>query len=161
MTKRFFISAVLFLICCKTFGQHIGLSFQEAKKQGIEIDLLDSIYQSAVHINTSMAVFKTDIEQETMHKEYIKLLQAFGKFLSANNFIWKKPTKCFNRIYFNSDGSIDYFLYNFLGETEDKPDEEMQKEFQRLLNLFIKDYKFPLTAKTKFAQCSPTTYMPK
>ncbi|MBI3501608.1 MAG: hypothetical protein HY063_07425 [Bacteroidetes bacterium] len=97
-----------------------------------------------------------------MQKEYIQLLQGFGKFLSTNNFTWDKPTRCFNRIYFNSDGTIDYFLFNFLGKTaEDKPSEEKQKEFQRLLNLFIKDYKFPLTAKIKFAQCSPTTYMPK
>ncbi|KXK39069.1 MAG: hypothetical protein UZ09_BCD002001108 [Bacteroidetes bacterium OLB9] len=161
MTKRIFISTTLLWICFTACGQHLGLTFQEAEKQGISIKHLDSLYQSAVHTDTSMAVFKTDKEQETMHQEYIKLLQDFGKFLSTNNFVWDKPTRCFNRIYFNTDGTIDYFLFNFLGKTEDKPDEEKQKEFQRLLNLFIKDYKFSLTSKAKFAQCSPTTYMPK
>jgi len=92
---------------------------------------------------------------------YIQLLQDLGQFLSDQRFTWKKATRCFNRIYFSPDGSIDYFLFNFLGKAEDKPDEVTEKEFQNLLNLFIANYQFPLTAKVKFAQCSPTTYLPK
>lgn len=161
MIKANFVITVLLIISFQTFGQHLGLTFQNAEKQGISIKHLDSVYTSAVHTNTSLAVFKTESEQEAMQQAYIKLLQDFGKFLSENNFKWEKPTRCFNRIYFNADGTIDYFLFNFLGRPEDKPSENIEKEFQRLLNVFISDYKFPLTAKTKFAQCSPTTYMPK
>jgi hypothetical protein len=161
MIKVNFIITVLLTISFQTFGQHLGLTFQNAEKQGISIKHLDSVYTSAVHTDTSLAVFKTESEQEAMQQAYIKLLQDFGKFLSENNFNWEKPTKCFNRIYFNADGTIDYFLFNFLGKPEDKPNENIEKEFQRLLNVFISDYKFSLTAKTKFAQCSPTTYMPK
>lgn len=161
MIKVNFIITVLLTISFQTFGQHLGLTFQNAEKQGISIKHLDSVYTSAVHTDTTLAVFKTESEQEAMQKAYIKLLQDFGKFLSENNFKWDKPTRCFNRIYFNADGTIDYFLFNFLGKPEDKPSENIEKEFQRLLNVFISDYKFSLTAKTKFAQCSPTTYMPK
>jgi len=114
-----------------------------------------------VHSDTSLAIFKTETEQDVLLQAYIKLLQDFGQFLSNNNFKWEKPTRCFNRIYFSSNGTTDYFLFNFLGKIEDKPTENIEKEFQRILNVFISDYKFPLTAKTKFAQCSPTTYMPK
>ncbi|GBL35750.1 hypothetical protein EMGBS15_13450 [Filimonas sp.] len=114
-----------------------------------------------MHSDTSQAVFKTEKEQDAMIQGYTRLLQDFGKFLSANRFTWGQPTRYFNRIYFNADGTIDYFLFNFLGNTEDKPSEENQTEFQRHLNLFIKDYKISVTAKTKFAQCSPTTYLPK
>lgn len=161
MIKVNFIITVLLTISFQTFGQHLGLTFQNAEKQGISIKHLDSVYTSAVHTDTTLAVFKTESEQEAMQKAYIKLLQDFGKFLSENNFKWEKPTRCFNRIYFNADGTVDYFLFNFLGKPEDKPSENIEKEFQRLLNVFISDYKFSLTAKTKFAQCSPTTYMPK
>ena len=161
MTKTNFIITVLLTTCLQTFGQHLGLTFQNAEKQGISIKHLDSLYKSAVHTDTSLAVFKTEKEQGALQQAYVKLLQDFGKFLSENNFKWETPTRCFNRIYFNSDGTIDYFLFNFLGKTEDKPAEIIEKEFQRLLNVFISDYKFSLTAKTKFAQCSPTTYMPK
>ncbi|MFN3917452.1 MAG: hypothetical protein ACK4K0_06895 [Flavobacteriales bacterium] len=161
MIRANFIITVLLTISFQTFGQQRGLTFQNAEKQGISIKHLDSVYISAVHTDTSLAVFKTETEQEAMQQAYIKLLQDFGKFLLENNFKWEKPTRCFNRIYFNADGTIDYFLFNFLGKLEDKPAENIEKEFQRLLNVFIADYKFSVTAKTKFAQCSPTTYMPQ
>ncbi len=161
MTKTILIITILLTTCLQSFGQHLGLTFQQAEKQGISIIHLDSTYASAVHSDTSLAVFKTEKEQEALQQAYIKLLEDFSKFLSENNFKWEKPTKCFNRIYFNADGTIDYFLFNFLGKTEVKPAENIEKEFQNLLNVFISDYKFSLTAKTKFAQCSPTTYMPQ
>ncbi len=161
MTKINFIITVLLTACLQAFGQHQGLTFHDVEKQGISIKHLDSIYTSAVHSDTSLAVFKTESEQEALQQAYIKLLQDFGKFLSDNSFKWEKPTRCFNRIYFSADGTIDYFLFNFLGKIEDKPNEIIEKEFQRLLNIFISNYRFSLTAKTKFAQCSPTTYMPK
>lgn len=141
-------------------AQHLGMSFSDAQKQGVRVSHLDSMYQSALHADTSLAVFKTDSAQEAMTNAYVKLLQDFGKFLAQNNFAWEKPTRCFNRIYFNSDGTIDYFLYDFKGNPEELPSAEKQKEFNRLLNLFIKDYRIAVTAKVKFAQCSPTTYMP-
>jgi len=161
MIKILSTASILLLAFFQAFGQHLALTFQEAEKHGIIIKELDSLYLSAVHVDTSQAVFKTAEEQSTMYQEYVKLLQDFGHFLKQNNFTWEKPTMCFNRIYFNNDGTIDYFIFNFRGKTEDKPTEEKQKEFTRLLNLFINDYKISLTAKTKFAQCSPTTYMPQ
>lgn len=161
MNKANLMIIIFLTTCLQTFGQHIGLTFQDAEKQGISIKHLDSLYRSAVHADTSLAVFKTEKEQEALQQAYGKLLQDFGKFLSENNFKWEKPTKCFNRIYFNSDGTIDYFLFNFLGKAEDKPSEYIVKEFQRLLNAFIADYQFSVTSKSKFAQCSPTTYMPQ
>ena len=158
MTMKNYLTFLFLIIFCRqAFGQHLGLSFNSAKSQGMSIEHLDSIYQSAVHIDTSQAVFKTDLQQEEMGNEYINLLHSFGKFLTENNFIWEKPTKGFNRIYFNKDGTIDYFIYNFSTEIS----EEKQIEFNRLLNLFIKDYKMAMTANTKFAQCSPVTYKPK
>jgi hypothetical protein len=140
-------------------GQRLGLSFEEAIKQGLDISHLDTIYPSAVHVDTAIAVFKTEEEQKLMYSEYVKLLQNFGNFLSENNFFWKEPTRCFNRIFFNYDGTIEYLIYNFIDENSIS--EEKEIEFKRLLNLFIKDYKILMTATTKFAQCSPITYKPK
>ncbi|MBC8111363.1 MAG: hypothetical protein H7Y04_09920 [Verrucomicrobia bacterium] len=154
------ISIIILTFSLSSFGQHLGLTFQEAERKGISITNLDTLYKSSLHTDITKAVFKTQKEQESLQQAYIKLLKDFGKFLHVNNFRWKKQTKCFNRIYFSADGSIDYFLFNFLGKNEEKPSVDKQKEFQRLLNVFIKNYKFSLTAKVKFAQCSPTTYTP-
>jgi len=164
MTHTFTLSFCFLLLVSIANAQHTGLTFQDADKQGLTNAHLDSIYKSAVHVDTSQAVFKSEKEQKALGDAYIQLLQDFGKFLAQNNFKWDKPTKCFNRIYFSSDGTIDYFIYNFLNQNvraEDRLSVEKQAEFNRLLNQFIQDYKFPLTATTKFAQCSPTTYMPK
>ena len=156
-TKTFLVVTVLMVAFVQTFGQHLALTINDAAKQGMSIKHLDSIYKSAVHADTSQAVFKSESEQQAMAEAYMNLLQNLGKYLTKNNFKWEKPTRGFNRIYFNTDGTIDYFLYNFSSEIS----QEKQTEFNRLLNLFIKDYKISLTAKTKFAQCSPTTYIPK
>jgi hypothetical protein len=58
----------------------------------------------------------------------------------------------------------DYVLYNFITKNvkpEDLLSIEKQIEYNRLLNLFIKDYKFPMTAKVKFGQCGSITFTPK
>ena len=133
----------------------LAMNFTEADQQGISISELDNTYKSGVHTDTSMAVFVDN--QEEYLNSYNDLLRALGKYLSANNFNWDKITSGFNRIYFAEDGSIDYFLYNF---RSNQISQEKEEEFGKLLTQFIKDYKFPLTAKTGFAQCSPVRYMP-
>ena len=152
-------------VFCLTFSfllgsaQHRALTITDANKEGLSISHLDEVYLSAVHVDTSKAVFKSEAEQQQMFESYKKLLQDFGRFLKSNNFVWDQQTKGFNRIYFDSDGSIDYFLYNFQHvKPEDQLSKEKQNEFNRLLNLFIQDYKIPMKANRKFAQCSPTTY---
>jgi hypothetical protein len=142
------------LISGLAYGQK-AMTFNEAKANNIRTSYLDSVYLSGMHSDTSLAVFKSN--QDEYIGAYQKLLQDLGKYLKANNFMWDKPTKGFNRIYFDKNGKIDYFLYNF------RPNQltiEQEKEFDELLNKFIMDYNFPLKAQTGFAQCSPVTYMP-
>jgi hypothetical protein len=135
----------------------------DAEKQGITIEGLDSIYRSAVHADTSLAVFKSESEQDTLLKAYTQLLQDFGSYLKRNGFKWAHPTRCWNRIYFDTAGRIDYFLYNFTSKDR-KPEDlltvEMQAEFNRLLSLFIRENQIRIQSHVPFAQCSPVTYMP-
>lgn len=145
----------VFYFCVNSYGQK-AMHFNEAKNNNIRTSQLDSIYLSGIHSDTSLAVFKNNTEEYVA--AYQKLLQDLGKYLKANNFLWEKATKGFNRIYFTMEGKIDYFLYSF------RPDQltaEQEKRFDELLNKFIANYKFPLTAKIKFAQCSQVTYMPQ
>ena len=136
-------------------------SVEEAQKIGISIEKLDLEYKSAVHVDSTKAVFKTETRQQKLQESYTKLLQDFGSFLNKNNFKWETKTKCFQRIYFAPNGKIDYFIYNFKLKNvlpENLISQEKQKEFEHLLDVFIKDYTFSSTAKEKFAQCSPTSY---
>jgi hypothetical protein len=161
LTKKMYLALIMLITVHLSYGQHIALTFQETEKHGISIQHLDSIYKNAVNSDTALAIFKTDTEQEKLQQSYTRLLKDLASFLSKNNFKWEKKTPCFNKVYFNKDGAIDYFLYFFRGNAEDNPSELKQKEFQRLLSLFIKDYKFALTANTKFTQCGGAVYMPE
>jgi hypothetical protein len=149
-----FVFALLFPL--HSFGQAMATTFQKAIHQGISITRLDSLYQSALHSDSSQAAFAGQ-EQEFQHA-YISMLQALGDFLHENKFNWEKPIRCFNRIYINKDGTIDYFLFNFkAGEI----DPEKEQAFERLLGEFIKTYRFPITNAKNFAQCSPVQYSDK
>lgn len=156
--KSKLIPGVIFLMSLffHSYGQDKVMTFQEAAAQGNSYQHLDSLYKSAVHTDEKLAVFKTPEEQEKLQKAYSKFIQGFAAFLKEHQYQWGKETRCFNRIYIHTDGSIDYFLYNF---PKDVMTPEKEKEFRRLLTEFIKTTKFPVTAKEKFAQCSPVKYV--
>ena len=163
MISRTLMVIMLITTCLKTFAQHIGENFDDLSKHGVSIEQLDNKYKDAINVEAFKAVFQSDKEQEALIDAYYKLLEDFGNFLIKNHFVWEKQTRCFNRIYFNRNGTIDYFLYNFTTHNT-KPEDVLpiakQIEFKRLLNLFIQHYKIAITAKTNFAQCSPVTYSP-
>ena len=145
---------MLFSLTTLSFGQK-AMPFSKAMEQGISIQELDDTYTSGIHADTSLGVFNKN--QDEFISAYQKLLQELGKYLNDNKFSWDKATKGFNRIYFQKNGKIDYFIYHF------KPGQltiEQEKRFGELLESFIKNYTFPLTADKNFAQCSPVTYMP-
>jgi hypothetical protein len=149
------------LLFNKMHSQSKVFSIEEAQKLGINIEKLDLEYKSAIHVDSTKAVFKTEAQQQKLQESYVKLLQDFGSYLKRNNFKWETKTKCFQRIYFAPNGKIDYFIYNFKLKNvlpENLISDNKQKEFQRLLELFVKEYTFSSTANEKFAQCSPTSY---
>lgn len=146
---------LLLLICIAgsfVSRAQIGASFDEAKASGVRVSLLDSTYKSAVNVDKNKAVFAR--KEDRLVESYNGMLQDLGYFLAKHNFKWDTTTRCFNRIYFNKDGHIDFFLYSFKTNIS----AEKEAEFKRLLNEFIRHYKFPLRARVNFAQCSPVTY---
>ena len=130
-----------------------AMTFGEAEAAGTSIRTLDSLYQSALHSDSAKAVFGR--QQEVFTKSYQQLLKDLNGYLHEHNYRWEQETRCFNRIYFNKDGRIDYFLYHF---KKDAISPEKAGQFDALLNAFIQRYRFPLSAPVKFAQCSPTVY---
>jgi len=138
------------LLLTSFFGySQTAMPFELAKQKGIS-PKVDKEYRGALGDD---GVFKTEAEQKKHIEAYQNFLKGLGEYLYNNNFKWESVTKGFNRIYMKPDGTIDYFLYVFKDFSSEK-----QKEFDRLLNLYIKDHKFGITASEKFAQCSPVTY---
>ncbi|MFO8055610.1 MAG: hypothetical protein R6U19_10670 [Bacteroidales bacterium] len=143
------IVVCLGIICCfSAYGQE-AVSFQEAREQGLMKEL-DSLYEDG----TQLEVFENQNEYFSAWQE---LLQEFGNFLEENDFNWHEPTAVFQRVYFNEEGQIDYFLYMFRsGNLSDKK----KQRFHNLLGEFIRGYRFSLNAGQKFAQCGSVQYQP-
>ena len=146
---------ILLLFCgSRSFAQTKVISFRDAKNAGISIPHLDSIYKGAVNSNKDLAVFKTIDEQQNLIKAYTSFIQSMAYFLKQNNFVWEKPVRSYNRVYMNADGTVEYFIFQF-GE---QLSPEKETEFLRLVSLYTKENKFPITAHERFAQCSPVQY---
>ena len=137
-------------------SQSFSGRFQKAIDKGISITKLDSIYPSAVHSDSSKAVFKG--REKEFYEGYVSMLNTLAGFLKENGFRWDKKTRCFNRVYFNSEGKINYFLFNFY---PDQIESTKEQQFEKLIGDFIKTYQFPLKANSNFAQCSPVSYNDK
>ncbi len=144
---------LLFILCSRATQAQKGMTFAEAEASGTSIRTLDSLYQSALHSDSTKAVFGN--RQDELTNSYTRLLKDLNAYLHEHNYRWEQETRCFNRVYFNKDGHIDYFLYNFK-KGAIAPEKSVQ--FEALLNEFIKTYRFPLSAPVNFVQCSPTVY---
>jgi hypothetical protein len=151
-----FMLRLLFIVMSFRGASQKAMTFNAAENQGIRLTYLDSTYRSGLHSDSTKAVFGN--KQEDFINAYRQLLQDLGSHLRVQGFMWGKETKCFNRIYFSQDGAIDFFLYNFY---KDQISTEQEKVFDAHLNQFIKTYRFPLKADTKFSQCSPVRYNDK
>lgn len=154
------LSCLLFcFIACSSLalGQDCR-TFQDYESEGHKIADLDSTYPSAMHVDTTIAVFHG--REQEFYGAWVSLLQDLAQHLAGNDFLWGKPTWCFNKVYFNKDGKIDKFLFNFRKAVVDK---EKQETFATLLTGFAKDYKLKIDspADSNFSQCGPATYMDK
>jgi hypothetical protein len=149
MKKISLILTFLFFNIC-AFGQE-SMTFKQAQKIGIS-QKLDSLYRGGIHSDSTKAVFKN---QKAYIESYQKFMFQLADFLAKNNFKWGKQVRCFNKIYFSKQGTVDYFLYNFK-EGEITPEQE--KEFGNLIHKFIQQAKFGLKTDIQFAQCSPVKY---
>jgi len=130
------------------------MTFQIAKEEGIEMKELDANYPSPLDSDSSSAAI-FGVEQGQYIKYYQEYLGDLGHYLAEQGFKWERPRWCFNKIYFNEEGKVDYFLYNFRpGEITD----EMAVEFQKHLENFVKESEFPAKPNSAFSQCSPVTY---
>lgn len=145
--------SLFFILCTDATQAQKAMTFAEAEASGTSIRTLDSLYQSALHSDSTKAAFGK--RQEEFTQSYAKLLKDLNGYLHNHGYQWQQPTRCFNRIYFDQSGRIDYFLYHFKKEAITP---EKAQQFESLLNAFIKSYRFPLSAPVKFAQCSPTVY---
>jgi hypothetical protein len=146
--------AFVFLLMIFSFrAQPVAGTFDEISKSGKRISQLDSAYKSALHSNPELAVFSG--KEDAFYKAYVQMLRDLATFLKTRGFKWEQQTRSFTRIYFKSDGHIDYFLYHF---KEGQISDEKRALFDKHLKEFVKEYRLGMNAAEPFAQCSPSVF---
>lgn len=152
MPNSFMRTLLLALLFTSLCNAQTAIAFTDVEKLGITVKQLDETYKGALGEG---GVFTTEEDQQKHTAAYNGYLSEFSGFLDKNDFKWDEINNlCFNRVYIAPDGKIDYFLYQF--KTPITPEKE--KEFNRLLNIYIKENRFGVTAPVKFSQCSPVMY---
>jgi hypothetical protein len=133
-------------------------TFQEFSSGGGSMAELDARFPPAMAVNPDDAVFGG--REDEFFNAWTTLLSDFAAQLSGAGYQWGKKTGCFCRVYFNSDGTIHTFLYNFKNGSVDP---EKEKFFHRELTSFIQDYalKVDQPAPSAFSQCGPVTFSDK
>jgi hypothetical protein len=147
---------VSFLLTATTiFGQSKTYSVEELGWHGLTLNHLDSIYYNGIPgSDPRYQVFSQKYFENVVAKARIDLLQKIGDYFKKNNLKWGTEVKCWTRMYFNTDGTIEYFVYHFIS----KVDNNKEDNFKRLLDSFIKINKFSVIAKQKFSLCGGVTW---
>lgn len=135
-----------------TLAQTKVLSFDQAPTLEIDIQQLDEQYPPALGPGSEV-VYKD--QDQAFIKAYAGMLNQLNRFLNEKGFYWETPVRCFNRVYFNEKGTVDYYLFQFKTGTVS---DVKQKQFAQLVEKFLNGYQFEMSHNKRFAQCSPVLY---
>jgi uncharacterized protein YdbL (DUF1318 family) len=132
------------------------LTMKEARAKGL-VKELDKTHTAALNNDNTLAAFPTNRKEEFL-TAYKLMFYDLANHLDKNGFKFGKETACYNRIYFNSNGSINYYLYSI------KPDEiepANEAKFKALLTEFVKTYRLKINASTNYCQSGPVKFTDK
>ena len=157
--KKFTLFLLSCLFVCSLCGQTV-ISIKEAKEQGITTKSLDSIYPNAMDDGTGNYVFENS---EDVSKAWEKMIIDVSSYLTKKKEMRDSniDINIFQRVYFNKDGKIDYYLYTIRNLNELTENEEQVQLFIDLLNEFVRDFQFSLSADKGFSQCGSAIFQYK
>jgi len=153
------LAILLFLLCLAsaTYSQQKVLNISDLKQQGISMRHLDSLYQATPSDDTIHPVFNKMYFDTIVHLALSEMFENINKSLVNKGFKWATPVECINRVYFNTSGKIDFYIYIFHGMVG----EEMDVKFKEILTEFIANYKLPVVAPVKFSITEPVMFSHK
>jgi len=148
--KRYFIVLLTFVtvsaIAQNKNAKQTNAFHRFSPSSQLEMQRLDSIYMSAMHVDKSKCAFPD--KEDTVSACWSAFLQDVGKTLKEKNFKWQNETRVFMRCYFNEIGNIDYCMYNIRDTSFTQ-----YKEFEDALKDFASGYNFGLKCDKKYVQC--------
>ena len=133
------------------------MTFQEMEKNGLKMDSLQRLYPNATKTDTFAGVFPAGKKGDRFSDAWLKYYTDLMNYFSENGLKWEKPTYCFNKIFFDANGKVEYWFFNFK-KADNIPDDVQQKYLQGLQQ-FSKKHKIKIKADSKFTQCASVTFI--
>jgi len=124
------------------------------------ISTLDSVYISAIHVDSSKAFFKTESSQEAWVARWQNMLYALGDSLTSHDVQWNQKLRITSRVYFDEQGRIDYYLYSIKETSPGYPGQGLCDSLRTVLKSFVQTYRMDTVIGGKVAQCGPVSLMP-
>ncbi|MCF6352855.1 MAG: hypothetical protein L3J06_07580 [Cyclobacteriaceae bacterium] len=115
---------------------------------------LDSLYPNLLDPGNS-----TQEQHKKVIQSWSEFHQQVSKFMKDENFTWDSPDSTIsivNKIYFNKNGTIDYFVFRILNPSI--PDSK-KIEFETVLQKFSKSIIMNLSRDSSYAQCGKTKHI--
>jgi hypothetical protein len=138
-----------------TNNSHQVVNFDNSKELKAFRELnLDSTYVNLLDPrNTSESEYKS-----VMHS-WSEFHQNIAEFIEQENFQWEVPDSTIsivNRIYFNKNGTIDYYGFKILNPSISA---EKRNEYEIVLQKFSEHIHLDLLRDEKYAQCGKIKYV--
>ncbi len=127
------------------------MSLPEARKAGMTVEGLDSLYMSAFNVQDSTQEAFPGETEEFIEKWQTTLRMLKG-YLAEHGLRFDPEQKMTYRSFFGEDGHMEHFHYLF------KPaiSEEKAEEFDKLVDSFFSSFVFPMVPDQPFRQCGTT-----
>ena len=149
---------VLAFTSCKSGGDEtpsevmvFSLADEAAKKEIVKLKLDDT------HVNMLDPKVAKESHEEAM-KSWTDIHYGLNAFLKKEQFDWgikDERIKIFNKIYFQKDGRVKYYVYGVYADVSD----ETLKAFGKVAQQFFAKEKISLTRDTDFAQCGKASLL--
>lgn len=115
---------------------------------------LDSVYPNLLDPRISK---RADFDR--VFELWTSFHQRVNKYIKEQNFKWEVKDSFIsvtNKLYFDKTGKVDYYFYRI-----DNPgvSEEKKKEYEKVLESFVKNVQIDLAMDNKFGQCGKIKYL--
>lgn len=157
MTKKLLPLWFIFLFFNpNSWGQQKCFQLNDTANLGMPMYLLDAQYKWAMSDSSNNGAFPFQMTN-SLFGAWLNFMDTLNHFVNKKGFKWhkdKKKNKVYAVGYFQPNGNLDYFFYEFRTPFP----QEKQKEYQGLAEEFIKTYLFELKINVPFKQCGTTYY---
>jgi len=130
-----------------------AIPLAQAEEKGYDLTKLEKEY-GADPAGNSKSLFE-QVDKDQIINAWTKLNKDLSVYAKKNGFDWKSQSRGFNKVYFNKDGSIHLFFYRI---DKDYFTYKEQEQFHKLINQFVKDYRFDIQLKKPFTFCGGVVY---